>query len=255
MTPWHILNTRPPERAAALTQALQQAGHRVSVLPLLAFQGTDLSDAQQAALHQTQAGDVVIVVSPTAAQLGLAWIAQHPSAIWQQVRWFAVGEATAQVLAQAGFDAQIPTRANSEGLLVLPDIAQIQAPTRVLVWRGEGGRELIQQTLLQRGVVLKTVEFYRRILPPESIEQWRACVAEQRPNAVLISSGDAWQHWCALAGAFAHVPTCLVYGEHLQQRLATQVPMVRLSSLQPQAVVAALAAVPQPIGERSCDNG
>lgn len=238
----HILNTRPQDRAGELSEVLRTAGYQVSELPLLAFSTLSLRPDEHQILHAVQAGDVVIVVSPMAAQLGLAWLAAHPSSVWQQMRWFAVGAATAQVLAAAGFEAQVPARANSEGVLVLPEIAQLQAPTRVLVWRGEGGRELIQQTLLQRGVALHSVAFYRRALPTQSVQDWQTWPATRRPDAVLISSGEAWQHWCALAGAFATQPTLLVYGDHLQQRLAGQARLVALPSLQPHAVLAALQA-------------
>lgn len=237
----HILNTRPLDRAGALSQALRHAGYRVSELPLLDFEVCPLPIASQARLADVRAGDVVVVVSPMAAQLGLAWIAQHPHTNWQHVQWFAVGEATAQVLAQAGFWAKIPARANSEGLLVLPEISQLQPPTRVMVWRGEGGRELIQDTLLQRGVELHSIAFYRRILPTQSMTQWRAWSEVDRPQYVLMTSGEAWENWCQMVGSYALQPTFLVYGEHLQRRLSSHVQTICLSSLQPQAVVEALA--------------
>jgi uroporphyrinogen-III synthase len=238
----HILNTRPADRAAQLSRVLRTAGYQVSELPLLAFHTLTLSEAEQQMLHAVQAGDVIIVVSPMAAQLGLAWLAAHPSPVWQQVRWVAVGVATAQVLAIAGFVAQVPERANSEGVLGLPEIAQLRAPARVLVWRGEGGRELIQETLLQRGVALCSVAFYRRELPASSVQGWQTVLATSQPDAVLISSGEAWQHWCRLAGEFATLPTLLVYGDHLQRQLAPQVEVLALPSLQPDQVLAVLQA-------------
>jgi uroporphyrinogen-III synthase len=240
MPAWHILNTRPQDRANELSEALRQAGYLVSELPLLAFSPCVLTSAQHQIMQDIHADDVVIVVSPIAATFGLTWMAAHPSAVWQHVRWFAVGEATARVLQHAGLRVGIPERANSEGLLVLPEIQQLTPPTRVLVWRGEGGRELIQQTLLQRGVELRAIEFYRRSLPVQAQQMWQSITASAWPDVVLISSGEAWQHWCELAKDTAYQPIMLVYGEHLQQRLRPLTRMIALPSLQPDAVVHAL---------------
>jgi len=67
----HVLNTRPAERADGLNQALQQAGYRVSQLPLLELVAEPF-EAIQPQLSEIWQVAVVVVVSPAAAQLGLA---------------------------------------------------------------------------------------------------------------------------------------------------------------------------------------
>jgi hypothetical protein len=74
------------------------------------------------------------------------------------------------------------------------------------------------------------------------VQGWQTVLETSQPDAVLISSGEAWQHWCRLAGEFATLPTLLVYGDHLQRQLAPQVEVLALPSLQPDQVLAVLQA-------------
>jgi uroporphyrinogen-III synthase len=248
VAPLHVLNTRPHDRAAPLTTALVQAGYQVTALPLLAFESCLplQSAAEWLALHQAAA--LVIVVSPMAAQCGLAALAAaHVDPRTLRADWVAVGTATAAVLQQAGLQPVCPVQQHSEGLLALDGVAGRVAGETVLVWRGHGGRPLIQQTLLAKGVSLQSLLWYRRFCPPQSAAQWHAlCQQAQRPDVVLISSGEAWQHWQQLSGTFATVPWLLVLGERLQDQLAALTSrLTRIESLSPLVVQQTLAQLHQ----------
>jgi uroporphyrinogen-III synthase len=106
---------------------------------------------------------------------------------------------------------------------------------------------LIQQTLLAKGVSLQSLLWYRRFCPPQSAAHWHAlCEQAQRPDVVLISSGEAWQHWQQLSGTFATVPWLLVLGERLQGQLAALTSrLTRIESLSPLVVQQTLAQLHQ----------
>ena len=96
----NIINTRPANRAQPLTDALMQKGALVTDIPLVENIPLALSAEHRQYLLNLDLYDVVFVVSPTAAKLGLALLSDY----WPQwpiaVQWLAIGEATAEVLHQ-----------------------------------------------------------------------------------------------------------------------------------------------------------
>ena len=103
----------------------------------------------------------MIVVSLNAVEHGLA-LMDTARAPQTRARMMAVGESTAAALEQAGFDAVLrPARgASSEALL-----AKTVAGSRILIVRGEGGRQLLGDTLSKRGARVTYAEVYRRARP------------------------------------------------------------------------------------------
>lgn len=241
MHPLRVLNTRPQDRAQPLSDCLTQHGFVVINLPLLGFERCTEQVEDRHKYQPAQPYDVVIVVSPIAAEYGLQTLQQQQQSLSAYAKhWIAVGQATAGVLAQAGIHAQVPQLENSEGVLALPRL-QLPKGARVLVWRGHGGRELIQRTLFDQGVQVETLELYRRHLPKSSVQTWQDL--STKPDVVLLSSGEAWRNWQQLAGAFANNPVLLVYGERLVELLTSQAQVIALASLQPEQVLQALLGV------------
>ena len=204
-----VINTRPVERAAPLTQYLQAAGLSVVEIPMLTLQPRPITDADMALMRQWFAGDyqALVIVSPTAAAAGLAvWQAlarerhtQHSETngdkqnnesqdnesqktterqnLSAPSHLIAVGEATAAVLNEAKIKAASyhvlqPRVANNEGMLAMPEIDSLQAGDKLLVWRGLGGRRLLVNTLQARGVHIDSIAWYERIMPHEACRQY-----------------------------------------------------------------------------------
>ncbi len=69
-----VINTRPVERAAPLTQCLQAAGFEVIDMPMLALQVRAISATDVGIMRAWLAGEyqALVIVSPTAAAAGLA---------------------------------------------------------------------------------------------------------------------------------------------------------------------------------------
>ena len=127
----HIVNTRPADRADALTHALTQAGYTVSCLPLLELVAAPLTTTLQRQLMHIKQADIVVVVSPTAVALGLSYLQQlniDPENL--RCQWVAAGQGTAEVLLRAGIKSIIPRIETSEGTvsythLTLPTILRV----------------------------------------------------------------------------------------------------------------------------------
>ena len=200
MTGWRVLLTRPAEESAALATVLSDVGIYSSSLPLLDIEPLPITPDQQALLRDLGRYCAVIVVSKPAARLALQQLDRH----WSEVPWFSVGAATAQVLADQGYTVHYPhTGDDSEALLELPALREAIArpDARVLILRGEGGRELLAERLRERGASVDYLELYRRFLPTYDTGVLMQRIQLERLNGVVVSSGQGFLHLQALAGA------------------------------------------------------
>ena len=199
MTPWRVLLTRPAEESTALAAALSDAGIFSSSLPLLETAPLALTGEQQAVFRDLGRYCAVIVVSKPAARLAVQLLDQP----WPQLPWFSVGAATAQVLADHGLDVHYPkTGDDSEALLELAALREAVARpgARVLILRGEGGRELLAQRLREQGASVDYLELYRRFLPAYAVGELARRIQLERLNGLVVSSGQGLLHLHALAG-------------------------------------------------------
>lgn len=200
MSQWRLLLTRPAEDSAALAGALAQDGVHSSCLPLLSIEPLPLGAEQLELIHHFHRYDLIIVVSKPAARLGLSAVPEREA---MAAYWFAVGAGTAQVLIDQGLNVQFPARGDdSEALLRLPALlAQLDRPApRVLIMRGEGGREWLAEQLRAKGATVDYLELYQRQLPDYPTHTLRERVAVERLNGVVVSSGQGFEHLCQLAG-------------------------------------------------------
>lgn len=203
MTGWRLLLTRPTEESAALAATLADAGCFSSSLPLLEIKPLVLGEAQRATLLQLERYCAVIVVSKPAARLAIELLQQfwpHPP----RQRWFSVGAATAQILADHGLDVFYPEQGDdSEALLELPQLREAIArpEPRVLIVRGEGGRELLAERLGNQGASVDYLELYRRCLPAYADGSLVRRIRAERLNGLVVSSGQGFTHLHQMAGA------------------------------------------------------
>ena len=199
MTDWRVLLTRPAEESATLAATLSEAGIFSSSLPLLDIEPLPITPERQAVLRDLGRYCAVIVVSKPAARLALQQLDQA----WPHLRWFSVGAATAQVLADRGLDVHYPqTGDDSEALLQLPALREAIArpDARVLILRGEGGRELLAERLREQGASVDYLELYRRFLPAYDSGVLTQRIQLERLNGLVVSSGQGFLHLHALAG-------------------------------------------------------
>lgn len=203
MSAWRLLLTRPAEESAAVAQVLAQAGIFTSSLPLLATEPLPLNDAQRSMIFELMQFQAVIVVSKPAARLGLELLDE----IWPQPplqAWFCVGAGTGQVLLDYGLqDVSWPQQGDdSEALLDLPHLQKaIAIPgSRVLIMRGDEGREWMAERLREQGVRVEYLPLYRRYLPDYPPQALLQRVEGERLNGLVVSSGQGLEHLLQMAG-------------------------------------------------------
>ena len=202
MTGWRLLLTRPADESAALGSLLAEQGIFSSSLPLLDIVPIPVSGTMGKAFRELDRYCAVIVVSKPAARIGVELLDRFgPQAT--RVKWFSVGAATAQILEARGLDVSFPAQGDdSEALLELAALREAVArpDPRVLILRGEGGRELLAERLRERGASVEYLELYHRELPQYPAAALGQRIEAERLNALEVSSGQGFEHLHQLAG-------------------------------------------------------
>ncbi len=208
-----IFNTRPVERATALSIALRQLGYQVYELPLLTLSARDLDAVLEQQFLALSDADIIVVVSPIAAQLGIKYYRQL-GLDWKQIhkkQWIAVGEGTQRALAEFGLNSVCPTIETSEGMLELVELQDCYHKT-IAFWRGIGGRTFMMQQLQQQGCRILNMLLYTR-QQPESTDAMQ--ILTHLPAVILISSEASWNNWLKLCAQSSYAQTCLAKNIYL----------------------------------------
>lgn len=191
-----IVVTRPQAQAAPLAEAIAAAGGKPLLFPLL-----DISPAADpaplaAAIDRLADYTLAVFISPNAVDYSLpAILAAGP---WPAgLTPAAVGLGTVKALAAHGVGGCVAPseRFDSEALLELPALqAERVGGRRVAIFRGDGGRELLADTLRHRGAVVDCIPCYRRSAPAGGAASlmvaWRAGTLD----AITVSSSEGLRY-------------------------------------------------------------
>lgn len=193
-----VLVTRPQGQARRFMQRIVELGGESWWLPGLEIEPpADMTGFLQV-VNDLDHFDWVVFVSPTAVERAWPVIAER-GGLPARVRVAAVGRGSARELAQRGVaDVLAPEdKADSESLLALPDL-QAMAGQRVALFRGEGGRTLLADTLGARGAQVRHAVCYRRVLPSTDIAPVLRAWYAGRIRAVTAFSRDSLDGLVAL---------------------------------------------------------
>ena len=179
-----VVVTRPADEADAFVRRARALGAQVLRMP-----GTALR-ALPPPVPPRPACDLWIFTSPAAVRHAFAgtrlYIDGAPA--------FAVGAGTRRALARHGVAATAPPeRADSEGLLALPQLADVEG-RRIALVGAPGGRGLIAAQLQRRGADVVPLHVYERVPPRWTRHQLEALGAAPEPLLTLLSSGEALAH-------------------------------------------------------------
>jgi uroporphyrinogen-III synthase len=195
-----VVITRPRSAADVLARALEREGARAFVFPALEIEASEPTPAQREALGELAGFGLAIFISANAVERGLA-LARTAGPWPERTRVAAIGEATAQALRNSGFTAVISPRErhDSEALLALPELRSVKGE-RIIVFRGEGGREHLRDVLEARGAYVEYVECYRRSRPRADPTALLAAWARGEIHAVSVLSAETLENFLAIAG-------------------------------------------------------
>ena len=213
-TRYTVVITRPAGQSAALAAQLEAAGIATLDFPLIEIVPVEDVAPLQAALVALERYVLVVFVSPNAVDYAFAEF----DSIWPHALPVGVvGPGSVAALARHGVEAPAyrvispaaaadddVARFDSEALFAAIDASFGAASLegkRVLIVRGDGGREWLADRLREGGVEVETVAAYRRLVPEPSIGAWSRVheLLAGEPHAWLITSSEGVRNLDELA--------------------------------------------------------
>lgn len=196
----HIVVTRPAGQAVHLAEALVALGAKPVLYPVLEIFDVEDNAPLLAAAERLDEFDWVAFVSPNAVEKALRVILDRRA--WPaKLRVATIGKSSEQALAAFGVgDVVAPReRFDSEALIALPEL-QDMAGKKVLIFRGDGGRELLGDTLKDRGATVEYLTCYRRgkpaLDPAPLLKLW----TDHQLDAVTVTSSEGLRNFFDMVG-------------------------------------------------------
>ncbi|MDF3829914.1 MULTISPECIES: uroporphyrinogen-III synthase [unclassified Pseudocitrobacter] len=219
-----ILVTRPSPKGEELVSRLRALGRVAWSFPLIEITpGRELARLSPA-LNALSSDDLLFALSPHAVSFAQSQLQQQGQHWPQQAACFAIGRSTALALHQvSGCQVRYPLdREISEVLLQLPELQNI-AGKKALILRGNGGRELLGETLAARGAEVTFCECYQRSAVhydgAEEAMRWQ----KREVSTLVVTSGEMLHQLWALIPQW--------YREHWLLRCRLLVVSERLAQL------------------------
>jgi uroporphyrinogen-III synthase len=194
----HILVTRPEHQAAPLCRLIEAAGGTPLRLPALIIHDNSNNPECSQRLAHLSDYQIVIFISPNAVNYGLDAI-ERCGGLVSSPLIATVGKGSARTLEQRlGRKPDLLPEGSydSEALLQLEPLKHVNGK-RILIVRGTGGRELLAETLRERGARIEYAEVYRRSCPPAPADSdWLGSA-----DIITATSGEALRNLVTMTPA------------------------------------------------------
>jgi uroporphyrinogen-III synthase len=195
-----VLVTRPAHQAEGLCRLVEQRGGRAYRFPVLDILPPSDPRPLQAIIPRLDDYDWAVFVSANAVDRALQPILAARS--WPPATRIAViGRSSAQAVQSHGLRVDLfPTgKFDSEALLALPSMQQLNG-LRFVIFRGNGGREHLADTLRERGARVDYIEAYRRAQPQLDaaplLAEWRRGAVD----IVVVNSAESLHNLIVVLG-------------------------------------------------------
>ncbi len=182
-----ILVTRPGTQGQQLCNLLEGKGKSAIHHPLITIK----ENPQVVSVHhKLMWADIIIAVSVHAVQMANNYLQQQQQSWPSQKVYLAVGAKTAQYLSKVcAQSVNYPEQSDSEHFIQLPELRTC-TNKNVLILRGNGGRELIRDSLLQAGANVDYCATYQREFIPFDVQRCLHHWQEKEITQVIITSGE-----------------------------------------------------------------
>lgn len=223
----NIVVTRPREQAGGLAHRIAQAGGQATLFPLLEISPVLDPQSLHALIARLHEFNLTIFISPNAVRYGMEAIItatrkllslsqpgssppfplanktdsgsqagdgnvsaskERHNVLPATLKIATIGQGSVRALRDYGVKNVIAPqdRFDSEALLALPELKNI-AGWRVVIFRGNGGRELLGDTLKARGAKVEYVTCYQRSKP----HQDATMLLTAHPDVITVTSSEA----------------------------------------------------------------
>lgn len=163
-----FLITRPQAQAKGLVDLLEAQQHTVQVMPVIKINQIDDTAPTIKLIRDLKNFDIAIFISANAVHQSAILIKKYaPSILLNEcLKIGVIGPSTAQAIKEEGWNTDIMAAGqyDSEGLLQVQALQSV-AGQKIIIFRGEGGREVLYDNLIQRGANVSQAVTYKRSLP------------------------------------------------------------------------------------------
>lgn len=177
LTGVRVLVTRPAPQAGPLAQRIREAGGVALMFPVVEIIDPADSRPLNRIVDRLDNIDLAIFISPNAVNRAMHHILSRRT-LPTGLRLACIGRGSARELNRLGYtDVIAPlARSDSEALLAMPALQPV-AGKKIVIFRGDGGRAVLGDTLTARGASVEYVECYRRVQPEVDaaslVDDWR----------------------------------------------------------------------------------
>lgn len=195
-----IVITRPAHQAQPLAALIRTAGGNPILFPVLEILDAGDLKPLNALIDRLDEFDLAIFISPNAVNKAMNLITAR-RALPRGLKVAAIGRGSIRELRHFGVtDAIAPAaRSDSEALLDLPALKDV-AGRHVVIFRGEGGRELLGDTLSARGARVEYAECYRRGKPDLDTAPLMKAWARNELHAITVTSSEGLRNLFDMIG-------------------------------------------------------
>jgi len=203
LTGRNIVITRPERQAEELAAMIREAGGTATLFPVLEIHDVEDLKPLLDVVARLDEFDLAVFISPNAANKAMNLITAR-RALPRGLRCAAIGRGSVKELARFGVTGVIaPARKfDSEALLELPELQEMKGK-QVVIFRGDGGRELLGDTLRARGARVEYAECYRRGRPNLDAAPLLKAWARNELDAVTVTSSEGLRNFHEMIGALA----------------------------------------------------
>lgn len=219
-----VLITRPTILSSRIAKQLAVLGAAPFVFPTILIEPSVDREQLKTKLASLLGVYAVIFVSPSAVEITLVDGIKLPYSI----KVFAPGLGTAEELNLHGVNNVLTPLRNfdSEGLLQLTDLQAVHVNgRRILIFRGNGGRELLREELAQRGAQVEVITTYHRCIPTTPPTRLLELLTAKKVTVISIMSSSAVINLVAQVPALdrKHMLFSLpVYASHKRIKVAAE---------------------------------
>ena len=183
MTAFTLLNTRPQHQAHGLNVLVKEKGGVALACPTMSIELQALVNKPA----NLNGFDYIVFISVNAVNAFVKLGFKLSKSEQACLDWFAIGKATYQAATQSGLPitALSGEQFDSECLLQHPDLQRLN-DRKVLIVKGQNGRDLLAQTFKQRGAVVEEWPLYRRQPLPLCKAAWQTF--KQANNPIVLAT-------------------------------------------------------------------
>lgn len=192
--------TRPHAQSENLLEQVKQCGFKAFSFPVIAIEPIVLTPGTQDFFKHIDDYDYLIFISRNAVDHSLIKFIP-PEKISSKTVLIAIGNVTASTLQQHQLNPLINKGGSfdSENLLTLPELQEHTiSGKRMLLIRGRGGRELLYNSLIERGALVDVAEVYRREIPDYDEQYLNSIWRDNLPDVIIVTSNEGVDNLIAL---------------------------------------------------------